>query len=64
MEKQLLQATEMYFLLRVEIMIWDNSQQEPIGIFLFTFDQEWTLVSPENQASGVIGARPVRKAGS
>jgi hypothetical protein len=32
--KQLLKATDVYFVLKAESMIWNNSQHEPIGIFI------------------------------
>jgi hypothetical protein len=50
--KQLLKATDTYFLLRADIMIWDNSQHICLAIYVFTFYQACTLMSPEKQASG------------
>jgi hypothetical protein len=32
--KQLLKATDVYFVLKAESMIWNNSQHDPFGIFI------------------------------
>jgi hypothetical protein len=32
--KQLLKATDVYFVLKAESMIWNNSQHDPLGIFI------------------------------
>jgi hypothetical protein len=34
MEEKLLKATDVYFVLKAESMIWNNSQHEPLGIFI------------------------------
>jgi hypothetical protein len=63
--KTLLKAVDVYFVLKPVCEIWDNSQHEPLGMFIslpLSRHEPW-CISHTHAAIGGPGALPVRGAG-